>query len=64
MRGNVEFTGGKCPHCNEQRKFERPSAIWGVGDLFMVLMTGGLWLVGKLMLRPKYRCCVCGTVKP
>lgn len=61
MRGNVEFSSGRCAHCNELRKLERPSQVWGAGDLIMVLFTFGLWAVVKLMARPAWHCSTCGS---
>ena len=61
-KGNVEFASGYCAHCAGRRKLERPSQVWGAGDLVMILMTATLWAFAKLAMRPKWRCTECGSV--
>lgn len=61
MRGNVEFASGQCAHCGERRKLERPSAVWGAGDLIMIVITIGVWAILKIAMRPAWRCTACGT---
>lgn len=61
MRGNIEVSSGRCPHCKELRKLERPSQLWGAGDLLMVVFTLGFWAIAKFMARPAWRCSTCGT---
>lgn len=49
-----------CSVC--QRNVTPKSAQWGCGDLFMVLITLGLWLIPKMLLsRSGGRCPICNT---
>jgi hypothetical protein len=38
MKGNIQITSKFCKTCNKQMKFERNSMIWGLGDLFMIIV--------------------------
>ena len=57
----MEQSSGTCRHCMTRVKLERPAMVWGCGDLVMVLLTCGLWALGKILMRPAWRCSVCGT---
>jgi hypothetical protein len=50
-----------CKTCGKFSKFERHVTAMGVGDLFMVIITFGLWLVLRELLKPKFCCKECGT---
>ena len=63
MRGNIEMCSAWCPECERQVKAERNSAVWGCGDLLMVLFTFGLWVPLRIVLTSgsrRWRCCYCG----
>ena len=61
MQGNSEFNSKYCRSCKQRLKFERPSAVWGVGDLVMVMATCGLWALLRLLSVQPWRCSVCGS---
>ena len=50
-----------CPNCKKQTKCERPDLSWGVGDLVMVLLTCGLWVIVRFLFRSGWKCSDCGS---
>jgi hypothetical protein len=50
-----------CEICSKNSKFERHVTAMGVGDLFMVIITFGMWLILRELFKPKFRCKDCGT---
>ena len=50
-----------CPECQANKKFERHVTILDSGDFLFIFLTGGLWWVLRLVLRPSYRCFECGS---
>ena len=60
-KGTLEISSGHCPHCNTRTKLERNSMVWGCGDLVLVLITCGLWALVRILMRPNWRCSVCGS---
>lgn len=50
-----------CRRCKERTKFERHVTAMGCGDLFMVVLTLGLWVVVRHIFTPGWRCTVCGS---
>lgn len=64
MKGNTQITSKYCHSCNKQMKFEKNSMIWGCGDLVMVILTFGGWLVIRLIMdffSNPWRCKECGS---
>jgi ribosomal protein L37AE/L43A len=59
--GNLQITRARCPVCAKDTKMERPAQVWGMGDLIMVVMTLGLWIIAKRASRPAWRCSDCGS---
>lgn len=59
--GGTEVKRAHCPVCAKATKVERPAAVWGVGDLVMVLATLGLWVIAKRASRAAWRCAECGS---
>ncbi len=62
-QGSIKITQRRCNRCTKPVKAERSSAVWGLGDFVLMLLTGGLWFVGKLLLNKAmnpWRCSVCG----
>lgn len=60
-RGNIRSPNDGVTD-NQPVRAERNSAVWGVGD-FVLMLTGGLWFVGKLLLNKAmnpWRCSACG----
>jgi predicted RNA-binding Zn-ribbon protein involved in translation (DUF1610 family) len=63
MRGNVKLTSRWCKSCKKQVAAQADSAVWGCGDLIMVLLTFGLWAIFRLVMLAifsPYRCTNCG----
>lgn len=56
----TQIKSKKCRNCKSRTKHERYLTAWGVGDLVMILITGGAWIIKLLLLKPKFRCSVCG----
>lgn len=59
--GTIETSRGFCPTCKTHTKVERNSMVWGCGDVVMVLFSCGLWVLGRILLRPAWRCSQCGS---
>jgi len=49
-----------CKTCGKESKFERHVTVMGAGDLVMVILTVGLWLILRHVMIPRYRCHECG----
>jgi hypothetical protein len=62
--GNLRVSSRMCATCGTVRKFEKNAMVWGCGDLLLVVVTFGIWIiiryVADLMVNP-WRCSVCGT---
>ncbi len=50
-----------CKTCGKVTKFERHVTAMGCGDLVMVILTMGVWLILRHFLTPPYRCHECGS---
>lgn len=62
--GNLRATSRACGQCGTVRKFEKNSMVWGCGDLVMVLVTFGAWVIVRFiadMIVNPWRCLVCGN---
>jgi len=59
--GNLQVSRGRCPTCKAKTKLERNAQVWGFGDLVMIFLTLGLWVVLKFWMRPALRCSQCGS---
>ncbi len=62
-RGTTQVKNGFCKQCNKSVKTEKNATVWGVGDLVMVMLTAGGWLVLKLIsngISNPWRCYECG----
>ena len=51
----------RCRTCGKGTKFERHVTAMGAGDLVMVWMTAGFWLLARHAMTPKFRCSECGS---
>jgi len=64
MAGTLQVTQRQCPTCARPVSAERSAAVWGVGDLLMILVTCGAWLPLKFawnFWRNPWRCKTCGA---
>ena len=62
--GNLRVSSRTCSTCQTTRKFEKNALVWGCGDLIMILVTFGVWLLLKFgfdLASNPWRCSVCGT---
>jgi hypothetical protein len=50
-----------CSTCEKNTKFVRHVTAMGCGDLIMIMVTCGAWLIGRFLLTPKYICDNCGN---
>ena len=61
--GNLRVSSRMCATCGTVRKFEKNAMVWGCGDLLLVVVTFGIWViiryVADYMVNP-WRCSVCG----
>ena len=63
-RGNLQTSSRYCGACGKYTKFEKNTTIWGLGDFVMVVITSGLWVIGKLIINSEsnpWRCSMCGS---
>ena len=56
-----ETKTGVCKCCRKRKRFTRYITAMGCGDLFMVLITFGLWVLFRAIFKPKFRCEGCGS---
>jgi hypothetical protein len=49
-----------CKNCRKRTAHHRYVTAMGCGDLFMVIITLGLWVVLRALFTPGYHCSVCG----
>jgi hypothetical protein len=60
----IKNTRKFCTCCQHSTKFESNTMVWGFGDLVMLVLTAGAWLVIRgiwdLVGNP-WRCATCGT---
>jgi hypothetical protein len=63
MKGTYKSKQALCQQCGARKRFEKNSMIWGCGDLIMIILTFGIWMVlrfaGDFLLNP-WRCKDCG----
>lgn len=59
--GTMENARGYCPDCDKYTKIERNSMVWGCGDLIMIFITFGAWVLVRFVFRPEWRCSKCGA---
>ena len=50
-----------CSTCEKNTKFVRHVTAMGCGDLLMVLMTCGLWVIARTVFTPRFSCDNCGN---
>lgn len=63
MRGSLKTSSRWCARCKSQVAAVSNSWAWGCGDLILVLLTFGLWVLVKLtiaILANPWRCPNCG----
>ena len=61
--GNVTTRSKWCKTCNRQVQAQRNAMTWGCGDLVLIPLTLGLWLVFRAAMMPArnpWRCSSCG----
>ena len=49
-----------CRTCSNHMLYTRTITRMGCGDLLMVCLTLGGWLVLRMILKPAWRCATCG----
>lgn len=49
-----------CKSCDKETKFEKDITAMGCGDLVLVILTLGIWLIIRSILKPGYKCSECG----
>jgi len=49
-----------CKQCGKNTKHERHTTAMGCGDLFMVVITLGIWLIFRELFKPRFHCSECG----
>lgn len=57
----TQLASRHCTHCGTIRKFERHVTAMGGGDLIMIILTLGVWLLLRRLWTPPFRCSVCGS---
>lgn len=50
-----------CESCRRRTRFERHVTAMGCGDLLLVVLSLGLWLPIRWLLKPGFRCVECGS---
>lgn len=62
--GNFRMSRRFCKSCNASKNCQRNGMVWGMGDLILVLLSFGVWVIFKLafnaLLNP-WRCADCGA---
>ena len=57
---SLEVDNRPCSSCGKATKSERETVNYGCGDLLMVVLTTGLWVLFRYAMRPGWKCSTCG----
>jgi len=58
---HVQIANKSCTQCGQNVKAERNASQMGCGDLVMVLLTFGLWVVIRQLFKKPWLCTQCGS---
>ncbi len=64
--GNLTYKSYYCRHCQKIALHVKNASEWGMGDIIMMVISCGVWVILRAMadiVFHKWRCGVCGTKK-